>query len=258
MDILGRILKASEVYRRQYGQLEGFWFWLRLRQHVWRKKGTLHKVKVPDLAHPILLRAGTTDISVFIQIFMARELAFELPYEPSVIIDAGANVGFASIYFANRFPKAKIVALEVDKDNFKLLEINTKDYPNITCLRNALWSGKKQLSIQNPMDEPWAFRVGAAIGDDPNSVWAIGVPDILKQFDYKTIDLLKIDIEGAEKELFSQGTNEWIHCIGTIAVELHDRIEPGCTEALRAAITDRYRALCQVGEYTVVHMRNSH
>lgn len=45
------------------------------------------------------------------------------------IIDAGANIGLTSVYLANRFPNARILALEVDQQNFELLAENARPYP---------------------------------------------------------------------------------------------------------------------------------
>ena len=127
------------------------------------------------------------------------------PNRATSIVDAGANIGLASLYFAQRFPKAKIVSLEVDQANFELLTKNTGCYPNITCIRKALWSGQAQLGILNPTDEPWAFRVGEMLGGDGTSIDALGVGDLVGQFESQRIDLLKVDIEGAKRGVSKRG-----------------------------------------------------
>jgi FkbM family methyltransferase len=215
----------------------------------------LHKVHVPRLKHPIFLRAKTSDVIVFNQIFIDAELDFEVRNQPSRIVDAGANIGLASVYFASRFPNARIVALEVEQANFELLKRNTEHYPNITCLQKALWSGQKQLSIVNPTDEPWAFRVSEAVsGIETLSVMSLGVSDMMQEFDHQQIDLLKIDIEGAEKEIFQNGMDHWIGRVGMIAVELHDRIVPGCKKALEDGLSGRDYRMLVSGEYTIVDL----
>ena len=177
---------------------------------------------------------------------------------PSRIVDAGANIGLASVYFASRFPNARIVALEVEQSNFELLKRNTKPYPNITCLQKALWSGQKQLSIVNPTDEPWAFRVSEAVsGNAALSVMSFAVTDVIKEFDHQQIDLLKIDIEGAEKEIFQNGMDHWIDRVGMIAVELHDRIVPGCKKALEGGLCGRNYRMLVSGEYTIIDLASS-
>lgn len=251
---LAKVAEASRKYRKRYGQLDGFLLWIRLRQHVNAVRGTLHEVRVPGLEFPIFLRAGTSDVLAFIQIFVDGELGFDILTSPRNIVDAGANIGLASIYFAHRFPDAKILALEIDQANFELLTLNTKAYPNISCTKTALWSGEAQVAIVNPTDEPWAFRVVEVENGHPKSLRAQGVAGLMQYFKNQRIDLLKIDVEGSEKEVFQNGASEWIDHIGMIAVELHDNIEPGCSLAMSEALSGHRHRLGRSGEYTVVYL----
>lgn len=63
-------------------------------------------------------------------------------------------------------------------------------------------------------------------------VISLGVKEVAQEFEHFHIDLLKLDIEGAEKEVFLHGSEEWLDQVDVIAVELHDRLEPGCRAAL--------------------------
>ena len=58
----------------------------------------------------------------------------------------------------------------------------------------------------------------------------------MSEYDLKWVDLLKVDIEGAEKEVFGS-PDEWIGSVGAIAIELHDRFKPGCSRSFFAAVT---------------------
>jgi len=58
--------------------------------------------------------------------------------------------------------------------------------------------------------------------------------NIIQEFDINMIDLLKVDIEGSEKEVF-QHHKTWIGSVDTIAIELHDRIKEGCSAAFNIA-----------------------
>ena len=258
LNVVARMARASEKYRRRFGQIAGFVLWFQLRRHLRATKGSLHRVRVPGFRHPIFLRAGTSDVLVFIQIFVERELEFDIHEAPASIVDAGANIGLASLYFTHRFPAAKIVALEVDQANFELLTKNTSCYPNITRIRKALWSGQAQLGILNPKDEPWAFRVGEVAAGDGTSISALGVGDLVGEFESQRIDLLKIDIEGAEKEVFQKGVGIWIDRIGIVAVELHDNIVPGCSKALDQALVGKPHQTSHSGEYTIVQLGGRH
>ncbi len=249
-DVLRRVGK----FCRRYGLIGGIQLWYRLRQHVGKPTGELHEFLIPGLKHPIALRVNTSDFEVFHRIFIDGELDFDLRKVPTRIVDAGANIGLASLYLLSRFPHARILALEIEDSNFALLRRNTSAYPNVTCLKMALWSGAARLGIANPTDEHWMFRVTPAASDDAGGVPAVGVKDLMELFEGKHIDLLKIDIEGAEKQVFQDGADEWIDQVDTIAVELHDRFEPGCEAALAGSLENHKHEISMAGEYTVVRL----
>ena len=73
-------------------------------------------------------------------------------------MDAGANIGLASILFANRFPQAKIFAIEPEHDNFNLLADNVCTYDNIVPLHAALWGENATIHLTDPGDGAWGFR----------------------------------------------------------------------------------------------------
>jgi hypothetical protein len=72
-------------------------------------------------------------------------------------------------------------------------------------------------------------------GADP--VRAVTVTDVMREFGLGTIDLLKVDIEGSEKELFA-APGDWIEHVDAICMELHDRFKPGCTRTFFGAVED--------------------
>src|SRR5690349_12598508 len=71
-------------------------------------------------AHKIFLRPSTTDRKVFREIFLFNAYGFQID-PPKIIVDGGANIGLSSIFFATRFPAAKIYAIEPEQTNFDVL-----------------------------------------------------------------------------------------------------------------------------------------
>lgn len=67
------------------------------------------------------------------------------------------------------------------------------------------------------------------------SVKAISIPELIKKFEWKEIDLLKMDIEGSEIEVLNESIDQ-INSVKMIIMELHDRFRPGCETALFNAI----------------------
>jgi FkbM family methyltransferase len=192
----------------------------------------LFKKTVPGTEHPIYLRVGTTDISVFRQVLLERQYDFPLSYAPKYILDAGANVGLSALFFAIRYPKALILAIEPESSNFAVLKRNVAAYPQIKPLQAALWHDNRALQICDVGDGSAGFQMKEV---SPNNLQATSVPsvtidDIMEASKIPFIDLLKLDIEGAEKEVF-QNSSRWIGKVGAVMVELHDHIRPGCRSA---------------------------
>ena len=205
-------------------------------------------VQLAGLAAPVWARFGTSDLGIFRQVLIDEEYFFQSSVQPGLIIDAGANVGYASVYFASRFPDATIIAIEPDTDNFQMLQRNTAAYPKVRCIRAGLWSRDCFLKISNPDDGACAFRVEESM-DPENAIPAVTVDTLLESSGSDRIDILKLDIEGAERELFSaHNSATWIDRTDLIMVELHDRLVPGCEAAMLKAVQDSPFRFSERGE----------
>jgi FkbM family methyltransferase len=152
-----------------------------------------------------------------------------------VIIDAGANVGMSAVYFALQYPAAKIVAIEPELTSFRILEKNARLFPQIIPIRAALWDRDGYVHLDDQGTGHWGMRVVDRVSGF--AVRSIILPNLLREFGIDRVSLLKVDVEGAECEIFSNAT-DWIDRIDAICVELHDRFRPGCTEVFNAATTD--------------------
>lgn len=194
---------------------------------------------------PIELRRRSTDSAAYRQVFIDDDYAFDYPRDPSVIVDAGAHIGCASVWFARRFPRARIISVELDRANFELLERNTSRLANVTAIHAALWPTSGQVSIENPDDETWSFRATEGEG-----VGAVTIPELMERFGIDRIDLLKLDIEGAEADVLA-ASGPWIGDVDMVVAELHDRFVPGCTEAFDKA-TEQFPMRVGRGENVLV------
>jgi FkbM family methyltransferase len=187
----------------------------------------------PQLHHPVRLRFGTTDILVFDDVIIKQDYSFGLPTFARVIVDAGANIGMTSVFYATRFPHAKILAIEAEHSNFAMLRKNVRRYPNIIPIHAALWRSEGNISVGLGTEDPlghWGFMVSG----NPGDVRAITVPGLMRDFGLDYIDLMKINVEGSEKEVFE--ACEWQGAVGAVVIELHDRFKPGCSEAVDNAL----------------------
>src|SRR5579883_1485462 len=69
-------------------------------------------------------RHRSSDLACLQKVLFKQEYRLPFDLAPRVIVDAGANIGAASLYFATRFPEATILALEPEQSNFQLLRKN--------------------------------------------------------------------------------------------------------------------------------------
>ena len=130
--------------------------------------------------------------------FLDEEHAIDVDVAPTSICDLGANVGLASIHFANRFPRAKIFAIEPDNRNFALLRINTAHYENIHAIQAAVWTRYTTLAIIDSGQGANAFQVIDKLDGQGVLCKGISIGNIVKNHFENRIGLLELDIEGTE------------------------------------------------------------
>lgn len=197
-------------------------------------------VEVPGIAHPVYLRLRTTDVASCAEILIKRQYDWDFGNTPRNIIDAGANVGLTSIFYANKYPDARIIAIEPEASNYQMLVQNTAAYRNVATVNAALWSENCDLEIFDPQQGHTAFQMrdkSALPGARHTRVPGITLDKLLGDYGISHVDLLKIDIEGAEREVFAHSSS-WIQCVDIIAMELHDWMLPGCEQIVRLAAKD--------------------
>ncbi len=203
------------------------------------RRPTTILVRTHGIAHPLRLRLRTTDVSVFEEIILNAEYSIEPANPPRVIVDAGANIGLTSVFFANRFPEALIFAIEPEPSNFEMLQINAAPYPKIVPVHAALWKESTHLKLTDPGAGSWGFQTEECRAESTitNFVRGMTLDELMTAHDCDYIDVLKIDVEGAEKEIFETSAS-WIDRVGAILVELHDRDKAGCSRSLYRAAAD--------------------
>jgi FkbM family methyltransferase len=201
----------------------------------------LHCIPVRRLRRSIRVRGRSSDLWVLSTVIASEEYRGFVSYPPRTIIDAGANIGCASIYWKSIFPLASIVALEPDAGNYALALENVAGLSDVTVLQAGLWSKRSQLKIMNPDAWKYALRVEECAS---GSIQGESVDSILNLYSWPHVDVLKMDIEGAEAEVLSSNIDNWIHRVNTLIVELHQEVAPGGARALCAALSkDDFRIM---------------
>jgi FkbM family methyltransferase len=185
----------------------------------------------------IIVRCGDSDIGTVRTVFRDRDYAIPSAAVSQrmrdrynailasgnmpLIIDAGANIGASALWFNAEYPGARILAIEPDAGNLELLARNTDSLDNIEIVAAAIGGepGFVALIDHGASD---AFRTERS----ENGLQIVTMNELLAQHQNTAPFIVKIDIEGFEKDLFAANT-EWIDQFESIMVELHDWMLPG-------------------------------
>jgi FkbM family methyltransferase len=245
-----RVLEGLRIYHRPLG-IRGVGAICSYRLFGWPKELA---VAPAGIRNPVYIRMRTTDVSVYHEVLNCGQYAIDLPFSPKIIVDAGANIGMASLYFAAKYPQARIIAIEPEPSNFAMLAQNVGAYPNILPIHAALWNRDGEIGVNTPgsFENPLS-KVGFVVREGQGvPVRAITVRTLMREMGIQCIDILKVDIEGAEKEVFE--TCDWMDTINCLMIELHDRFRPGSSTAVDAV--SKGFLLSKHGE-TTVYIRKS-
>ena len=151
---------------------------------------------------------------------------YDLIKKSNVIIDAGACIGMFSRMINKICKKSTIIAIEPETNNFNLLVKNTKKYNNIICKKNGLWNKKCNLIVEESSSGSWGFTVKESKNDEKYDIEAISMEDIINQYKIDIIDILKLDIEGSEVEVFDKNCERWLNKVKVCIIEFHERKRP--------------------------------
>ena len=196
--------------------------------------------------HDLTLRPDTPDLDVALATLgdEFRTLAHAYPRDvEGLIVDAGGFIGTAALAFAAMYPRATVVTIEPSLANLRGLEPNIAATPTIHVERAALVGrARGPAPLYDVGAGVWghtldAYRPGPTrtpIGETPTTT----LRELMAKYGVERILILKLDIEGAERELFADPW--WLGKTGVLAAELHESVAPGIEAAFARANADRY------------------
>jgi FkbM family methyltransferase len=230
------------------------WLSIRVGRFLRLPSPLVWRVRPKTAQFPLNVRLqGTSDEYVLSQIFIGDEYAplRDIP-DPHLIMDLGANVGFSSAYFLSCFPLARVIAVEPDASNACACRANLRAFGDrAQVLQGAAWSQCTTLAFTAPpvRGHEWIYRVMTAPDRSAASVQAWDIPTLMAMANINWIDLLKIDIEGAELELFDSTNLPWLPKVRNLCIELHG---DECEDALFRALSGYEYDIAYSGELTIL------
>ncbi|HTN20021.1 MAG TPA: FkbM family methyltransferase [Pelobium sp.] len=184
-----------------------------------------HQVFFPEAIQ--LRPSPSSDFSVFLQVFFNEQYLLLVNFclfnklEIKNILDLGANVGFTSIYLRKAFKEANIYAVEPDENNFKELNKNTSFLKKLFTINSAVWPYKTFLTPSYEEESDWGKTFVYNENHSENRIRTVTIAELIKDYTLETVDILKIDIEGAEKQVF-EGDVSFLNKTKVIAIEIHE------------------------------------
>lgn len=194
---------------------------------------------------------GRTDQGVLSHLYKDGVRIVDSKAQPiRTILDCGANIGVETLRFRLHHPQAEIISVEADPDNFSLLAANCRDFARITALHGAVWSKDAELYLhRSPDGNPESSAVEEAGGGPAVEGYSIDSLRMLRG--WSQIDILKLDIEGAEYELFS-GNMDWLQTVNCIVFEVPDSDKPGTLQLIFERLRDERWNGMAIGENLVL------
>ena len=174
--------------------------------------------EIEFFGRPLKICDSASFLSAWKEIFQGQIYRFKTSNPAPLIIDAGANLGLASIYLSKMFPNARLIAIESDPDICELLRANlaAQGVKRAEVLQRAVWDSEELLRFAQ--DHADAGRVNGA---GTVEVQGLRLRDMLKQAE--TVDFLKLDIEGAEVRVLSD-CQDSLECVQRLFVEFHSLV----------------------------------
>jgi FkbM family methyltransferase len=169
----------------------------------------------------VVLRPHTADYAVLVDTFVWQYHVEPVKRTPATIFDLGANIGLTMAHYAVLYPEAKVFGVELDADNFAILEQNIAPYRSrVTALCGAVWTEDGEVDYGRSQGHEWGFAVGKADDAEQVTAPAFSMNTLFELSGWATVDFVKMDIEGAERDVLREGA-EWAPRVDSIGVEVH-------------------------------------
>lgn len=203
-ELFSAMRKIASVYGR--GSRGRLWFrmiWTVMQPRLPRMMRHPQRLDLAIAGKPFSLwMTDRTGLAAFEEVFIHGEYSVPNISAPRVIVDAGANIGVASVYFCVRYPGARVYAIEPDPDVCTVLRKNLAAFPNASVRECALSDIDGTIDFHiHPTSSIASSLQSRAAGERILAVPSRKLDTFMKEQGMGAIDILKFDIEGAEEQL---------------------------------------------------------
>jgi FkbM family methyltransferase len=192
----------------------------------WRNPAKLTGIRIHRLGNQkIYIRRGSLidrDVVKYVFYDQFHLPSRQLPSNP-VILDLGSNIGLTALHFKLQYPGSRIIGYEMDTANCIIARQNCSDLTNCIIHNEAIWPVTGQVVYNTSQyEDGYAVAETAIANGSPQKAKAITLQDVWLQHQLSSVDYLKMDIEGAEKNVFLSGNLTWLNQVLELNIECHD------------------------------------
>ena len=221
-------IAREDVAFRALGRPFGWSIWFHYVGRWHDRRGTampVENVAFSYAGQPMQFAVNARYLGPFKGVFIDREYdcAAELGRRPGRILDLGGNIGFGSVFFSKIFRQSQFAVVELDPRNVPLLRRNLESNGvRATIIGAAIGPVAGECLLRFGDDPACSSLAGSGMHElsDRVEVAVTTVPRVMEQMGWDRVDLVKIDIEGAEESLLSTA-NEWLARVDAIILEIH-------------------------------------
>src|SRR5438477_10491920 len=204
---------------------------LRITADILRQGPTSSLARLRWSGRNVFYRSATADPFVLYQVLLRSgkkaEYYVPLGLRPKIILDIGSNIGASIIYFHRQFPDAKIFGFEPHPDTFRVLQENVAHLPGVLVFNYGLGATHQRVAARADNVNFGAFNTRGSFKDRGHPAAPVEcevrrLDDVLRELGIGQVDLIKIDCEGAEADVFSTLPDAILKHCQWIVGEFHD------------------------------------
>ena len=200
------------------------------------QKGSIHSFHLRKLnRRGLCVREGTTDALVLEDVVWRNSYLppHALP-KTCVIFDLGANIGCCAAHLAEIYPSARMAVVEMEPSNAMVARRNLAQFGNrVQVIEAAVWPKDGKLVLSGKSENAYNVQEKQHHSEEAIYVTSISMLSLMETMEANRVDYIKIDVEGAERQLFSVNPSPWLDRTDALKVEIHD---PDCFSEIFAVL----------------------
>lgn len=223
MKVINSILSVFAEICRWKSATSDIQSWLLISTDVLRlklggaKNAIRHTIRLKRIGE-VSYRLNKGDVWSLREVLLDECYRFPGDIKPKVIVDLGGNIGLTSLWMARTYAPERVVIVEPLAGNAVMARQNLSTFGPGTLLIEAA-AGSKDGTAQ--FEESEESNRGRLCPDSPGLTRVVSMATLLDEAGVAgEVDLLKVDIEGGEDDLFS-GNLDWMRRIKAMIIELH-------------------------------------